>query len=276
MSRRRGNGRNPEIRTPSVINQNTSNVSTIIISKLKQVNYMDIVKSIIVPFIIAFGVVDYQMNNQSISERQSTAKQLSTEIELLNPNLQEYASYYKKGFDLDVGGKNPEIEPNVDNYFIISTKNNSALPNILKANESGYYLYHLTIISLHNGTGDFSWPNIYPPNTVFFAKLDTPIIPPPLYNEHGMYYLYAKDISNFDTKEFTDLYLFYTQIAKAESDRASLQTYLSTYGYNDELKGQYFNTYMDMRLNILNAAKIEPKVIEELNNETNSTSLFFS
>lgn len=266
-------GRRRRIKENNVNQTNFNNDSSptvfgIIISKLKTLDLMDIVKSIIVPIIIAYGVVDYQMDNQVILDKQATAKQLSIEIESLNPNLQEYASYYHKGFDLDLNGDNPAIEPGVDNFFIVSNKNSSSLPVIMKVNKTGYYLDHLTIKSLHNGVGEYSFPNIYPPNVVFFATLDTPIIPPPLYNEHGLYYLYAKDISAFDKTVAQDLYLFYTEIAKAESDRVFLQTYFSTYGYENEFNEQYFNTYMDMRLNILNAAAIAPRVLDKLDNET--------
>jgi 5'(3')-deoxyribonucleotidase len=92
------------------------------------------------------------------------------------------------------------------------------------------------------------------------------MIPPPLYNEHGMYYTYVKDVPKFNPALATKLDTFYNDITSAEADRTTIQSNTAI-GWQS-LKGQYFSAYMDMRMNIINASELEPSILRELNSQS--------
>ena len=99
-----------------------------------------------------------------------------------------------------------------------------------------------------------------------YCILDYPIIPGPIYNEHGMYYIYAKDISMFDGDLPQNLYTYYSVLTAAESDRAYIQSYLDM-NPNASLNGQYFIAYMNMRSDLIRANQLAPTILTELSNE---------
>ncbi|WP_410510206.1 hypothetical protein RSJ42_08840 [Methanosarcina hadiensis] len=236
-----------------------------------------IIACVVFTGLVTIAVSDINISHQNTVNKQFAAKQMLIEIESLNPTLQEYSDFYRNGLDLeDDNGENQAVVLDTNNFFIINSKNGSSIPFIVQINNSGIFPKQTKINSINNGSISITYPDItITPNIVRSVKLGTPLIPPPLYNEHGVYYTFTREISNFNGDETRDLFLFYNKLTKAEYDRASLQTYFDTNGYDSELNGQYFNTYMDMRLNIMYAAMIAPHIIEELEKEANSTSMFF-
>lgn len=99
-----------------------------------------------------------------------------------------------------------------------------------------------------------------------YCILDYPIIPGPIYNEHGMYYIYTKDISMFDGDLPQNLYTYYSVLTDSESNREYIQSYLDM-NPNAPLNGQYFIAYMDMRSDIIRANQLAPTILTELSNE---------
>jgi hypothetical protein len=137
----------------------------------------------------------------------------------------------------------------------------------------------------------FAYPN-YKNNTVTYSlaypmypytqqelwgNLTYPVIPTKLYNDHGMYYVYTKDIPKFNPKLAQDLDTFYNEVILAESDRDYLQNYIDKNQIRVDANNssfitlQYFTAYMDMRVNIMKASELASNVTTELNEEINNT-----
>ena len=78
-----------------------------------------------------------------------------------------------------------------------------------------------------------------------------------------VFIIYLKDFSKFDGELSQDLYKFYNEIIRAESNREYIQSYYSEHP-TEKLKDPYFGAYMEMRSNIMNAAILVPKITSEL------------
>jgi hypothetical protein len=231
-----------------------------------------ILGAIIGGFLTNQGAVD-QWNRQISFDKKGAAQQFSIEITSFNGTLQTYASEYSQNKDLTCGGSEVNIDPNRLTVLMLGGDipyelvfNNGSItaykgyPNYSSGNSQGYIV-------------GYKFPDA-PQNPTFQScVISTPIIPPTLYNEHGMYYFYVKDIPKFDPDLSKKLNVFYNDITSSEADRAYIQNYLDLNKVNpigiqsQSLKGQYFSAYMDMRMDIMNASELEPIIVEELNQQ---------
>lgn len=230
---------------------------------------------------VSIAVTDYHDYEQAISNKEATAEQLSIEIKSLNQSLQQCADYYNRNLDLSLihNGENPPATQNFTDTFIVYRNNTSEVPIIMVVNNSEITWKQAEINSAQNGEYSWNLPIFYD-TKVNSVVLDTIYIPPPLYNEHGMYYLYAKDISNFDDSTAQDLFLYYSHVTMAESDRAYLQTSLDVYGVDlsgvsRNFTNQQFCTYIDMRVHLIKANAIEQRLLKELEYEINENLVHF-
>jgi hypothetical protein len=237
----------------------------------------------------SIALADYTMQQQISFDKHSAANQLSIEINSMNQSLQNYASAYMNYYDFsDELGKNIVIDPKGNSLLRVSDKSGN-----------GTRLYDMIVVNgifktrkvggvpvRNNGTLNMIYPPIdmadvgnkvgnetyYTNNTVidwFIVVIDNPMIPSPLYNDHGMYYVYERDISQFDKNLSRDLYVFYNFLTIAETNRQYVQNYLDSHP-NSKLNGQYFDAYMDMRLNIIYVSEMAPTILKELDTEKNS------
>jgi hypothetical protein len=213
-----------------------------------------------------------QQNNVS---KNAAAEMFLFEIESLNDTLGHYAFYYNNYYDLKLGDQNVILPPHVNvTVFITSENDTDATPIKMEINNGKIDVAPMRIIPVYdNGTVTRVSPDLLitnPNGLIEFFELGKIRLPSPLYNEHGMYYLYTKDISNFNKTVAQDLYTFYNEVRIAESDRVYIQTYLDAHPNVNDLKGAYFDSYMQMRFYIINANLMVPRILQELDNETKS------
>ena len=251
-----------------------------------------IILCVLLSGIVSYVVTDFINYQQTSFDKQGAAEQFYIEINSLEPLIQRYASFYFSNYDLSYndnktpGYKNISINPNIytilkissDNYeriqspYLLTLYNNTydrgyLLNNPPIGNETG--LIQVVDVNITDDNGSLL------PSEVIDCYLSNPIIPSQLYNDNGMFYVYVKDIPKFDPILAQNLDSFYYEVTTAEADRNYLENHLSaqnethTNGYNEE--DQYFNVYMDMRVNIMKASELLPVIINELNEEISNT-----
>jgi hypothetical protein len=227
----------------------------------------------------ARNLTDYQINQQMeqqiLFDKQGAAKQFAIEISSINPLIQSYAVCYFNNFDLTSKGKNIFVDRNSDTYLLVnsSDKTLTRTPFLLILNNDTVKEARVIITPMNTDNNGNDKVNINLPdskNSIDDCVLSNPIIPSQLYNDHGMYYTYIQDIPKFNSQLAYDLDTFYYEISSAEADRKYIQEYLATQERSQEryvLENQYFVAYMNMRVNIMKASKLAPRIIEELNEE---------
>jgi hypothetical protein len=219
--------------------------------------------------IVAFGVNSYFVNQQISFDKQGAAEQFSIEIISLNDTLQAYAYEYSQNKDLTCGGSEVNIDPNKTTVLMLS----GGVPYELVFNNQSITAYkgypNYTNINSQILVVGFKFPNAPPAPRFQSCQISDPIIPPNLYNEHGMYYTYVKDVPKFNQELAKKLYVFYNDITSAEADRGYIQNYLDLNNplITQSFKGQYFSAYMDMRMDIINASQLEPAIVQGLNQQ---------
>ena len=207
--------------------------------------------------------------NRSITfDKAGASQQFSIEIESMNQTLQFYGLQYFMNTDLSYNGSNfGEIKPDVPVLLMITAHDAPSYPyEIVLYNDSVTFNSKSFIVPGYVNGGIVNYTSIYgiPPNGYeILRSLTFPIIPTKLYDDHGMYYVYVKDIPKFNPKLANDLNIFYNEVASAESDREYLQNYIDA-NKDNKIQYQYFNTYMDMRVNIMKASKLAPILLQEL------------
>lgn len=229
------------------------------------------------------------MANNNYHEQQkfdirAAEQQLFIEINYINQSIQPYAFEYMHYYDFSVNGKNVNVDPNTNSITLVFDENRTHLYEI-------YSVYSVFTVEKiigfpvrTNGTLRVEYPpisgrdlGIYLGNGTdkinalfgpFQVVIDNPVMPGPLYNDHGKYYAYEKDISKFNKTLSQSLYVIYNYLTRAELDRQYIQNYLDTHP-SSKLNGQYFDTYMDMRSCIIFTAKRAPTVLKELEKEEN-------
>lgn len=198
----------------------------------------------------------------------------------MNQSLQQYAQEYMNYYDFSENGNSVIINPGTDSLFRVYDENLTRLYEI-DVKQGVFAAKRISGKPVrNNGTLSMKYPPItlddmgykigdnsyYIDNILlnqFPVVVDNPIIPRPIYNDHGMYYVYETDISKFDKDLSYDLYLFYNNLTIAESYRQYIQNYLDSHP-NGKLNGQYFDAYMDMRIRIIYAANMAKKILKEL------------
>jgi hypothetical protein len=209
-------------------------------------------------------------------DKQGAAQQFYIEISSMNDSLQSYALPYSQNKDIMCNGSDVNID-----------KNTLTALNFEDTNRPYKLVFSNKTITTYKGSPDPHYNNWETEYVGFFPFATTPlakielfscyptylIMPSPLYNEHGMYFIYVKDIPKFDSKLANDLDTFYNDITSAEADRSYVQNYLDQNGGKSittwqTLRGQYFSAYMDMRMHIINASELEPTILEELKQQS--------
>jgi len=234
-----------------------------------------VIGSISGAYITNLGASD-QWNRQISFDKTGAAQQFSIEITSMNDTLQTYAYEYSQNKDLTCGGSEAKIDPNKITVLMLgdSIPYELVFDNGSITSYRGYPNY--TNVDLKSGAAiiGYNFPKAPMTRTFQSCEVTSPIIPPTLYNEHGMYYVYVKDVPKFNSKLSKNLNMFFNDIISAEADRAYLQNYLDEnkiypIGIQSVLtiKGQYFSAYMDMRMKIIDAARLQPIVLEELNRQ---------
>lgn len=237
-----------------------------------------IVSAIIGGLLVNQGVTD-QWDRQISFDKQGAAQQFSIEISSLNDTLQTYATLYSQNKDLTCGGSEVNIDPNKITVLMLGDE----IPYELVFNNrsitayKGYPNYSSGDPQIY--VVGFKFPNAPKVSTFQSCQISTPIIPPTLYNEHGMYYAYVKDIPKFEPTLARNLNTFYNKITTAETDRQYIQNYLDS--RNDipigsqSIRGQYFSAYMDMRMNVIDAAQMEPEIKQELETQSQNNQKLY-
>jgi hypothetical protein len=246
---------------------------------------------LIIPIIISFfsfllsaysiltrnKAVDYQIKKQIKEQiefnKKAIATQLFIEINLMNPSLQINAENYSRNYDLMANNESLDKNLELDGVYLITHKNNKSSYEMIihkgiytqsaRMIDAPYYYngekYSVTVTTIHKEDS-----TVYIPTT-----LENPILPSPLYFEHGMYHIYAKDLVNFNKNLAQNLYIFYNKLINAESNRAFLQAYADSKDGNiSDLSGRYFDSYMDMRFNVIEASKMVQDLLNDLNIES--------
>lgn len=221
------------------------------------------------------GYINYlDWQNHIAFDKRGAASQLSIEIDSMNKSLQDYAYQYMNYYDFSKDGKDVIINTNVNSLLRVFDESKTRLYEISVKNGAFIAKKINGYPVRNNGTLKIRYPilTIVSEGRIeinqFPVVVDNPIIPGPLYNEHGIYYTYVTDVSKFNKNLSQDLYIFYNYITRAESDRQYIQNYLDSHP-NDKLNGPHFDTYMDMRIGIISAAKMAPLILRELNAEEN-------
>lgn len=235
----------------------------------------------IIAGVITFMVTCYFTNQQTLNEKRGTIQQLLTDISALDITLQFYKQAYVQNLDLAKKGTVwpddlLQINPNVPTLLIVDDVSNTATaPYIIKMDNGRYEETKLNNEGLarlrlpyKGGT-----PAVYPiqladPENSFYCTLSYPIMPPQLYNEHGMYYVYGPRLGGLSENLSADLYAFYYLIEQAEYNRQYVQNYIDS-NPDSFLTGQYFNAYMEMRDDIIRASQLSDIIVGELNEEKN-------
>jgi hypothetical protein len=237
----------------------------------------------------SIAITDYTMQQQMLFDKQAAASQLIIEINSMNGSLQQYAHEYKNYYDFSESGRDVAIRPDMNSMFRIYDQNRTRLYEInvkhgefsakklnarpvrdngtLKMDFSDNS-FILTEKTMGNKVGENAY-NINFEFRQFAVMVDYPIIPSPLYNDNGMYYVYETSLSKFDKNSSQDLYLFYNNLIRAEYNRQYIQNYLDLYP-NAKLNNQYFDAYMEMRIEVMYAANMVPKILKGLEREKNA------
>jgi len=232
--------------------------------------------TIIVSSITAFAVVLFASWLSISFDKQGAAEQFSLEITSMNESLQSYASIYTHNYDIVCEG-NPVPDINSKNTVILLL-DDSSIPYELKINNHSIFTikgYPDYVSDDRRLIGHF-YHNPQDPDFTS-CSLSRVYLPPSLYNEHGMYYSYIRDIPKFDADLAKNIDIFYNDITTAEANRQYLQNYFdvksvdSPYRQAELTQNQYFSAYMEMRKNIMNASELEPVLIQELNNENKNS-----
>ena len=227
------------------------------------------------------GAID-QWNRQISFDKQGAAEQFSIEIASMNDTLQVYASEYSQNADLECNNADVKIIPNATTLLFVDDP--TAPFELVFINQSGnqsitaYQGYpHPQVQNTLVYVVGYSFPNGPHPTFENKCRLYYLILPPTLYNEHGMYYTYVRDVPKFNPNLAQRLDIFYNDITSAESDRSLIQNHLDLINSNilqglqtNNVQNQYFSAYMDMRMKIINASELEPELLRELNSQIQS------
>lgn len=221
--------------------------------------------------------INYAFYNDTIKfDKQAAAQQLLIEINAMKPNLLEYSDLYTHNYDLYTErGYLFGDDPNVEYIIEVRSKNKTELQpyeiDIINSRCEGAGIMGVTPVSEGSGRHRLvPSPNILLPSyEVVNCTIGTTMIPPPLYNENGLYYLYIKDFSKFNNKSLSvALYRFYKDIIDAESNRRQVQNFLDT-NHNTNFENQSLYAYMDMRMEIMRAAANIDNITRDLEKEVN-------
>lgn len=255
--------------------------------------------------VIAGGYISYHLwQTQVSSSKHAAASELSIEINSINQSLRPYVVDYlynidlsDPGMDIPVGSSNNQNSFLLLGYYPFDFSNNSIDKNNNPVIYEFAYLQGVYTFGVITGIPFYKidgkmvyWypessyldgvPNVIKdgtPQTGYSymipdyhlklnCKVDNPIIPGPLYSDHGAYYVYQTDISRFNESLAQNLYTYYNLISRAETDRQNLQEYTDSHP-NTTLDEQHFNTYMDMRIDILLAHNMTSTVLDGLDKE---------
>lgn len=220
--------------------------------------------------------IQYEIEQQNSFNKHAAAEQFKIEIESMETLLNTYERIYSQGYDLTNNSFGVGLHIN-EKYLTYQINNKNGNQNayyyVVYSGDTYNTLKYKTVpfeVFGHNYSKTLDYiSGIVDSGRIVNTTVKTLEIPNPLYNDHGMYYLYAKDISDFNQTTSKNLYLFYNNITNAELNRAYLQSYIDRNNGNaTNLNTQYFDSYMDMRFNIMQASKMIPTILEELNNET--------
>lgn len=229
------------------------------------------------------AIANFTMQQQISFDKHAAAWQFIIEITRMNFALQGYTADYINYYDLgDENGRSIDINPHTPSLLRIHDQDGSRFWEV-DVKPGSFVSYKLIVKpKRENGTITFECPTITPawiatwfgpyiPNQIenVSVVIDNPIIPSPLYSDHGVYYIHAADISKFNKNLSEDLFDFYDILMNAETDRQYLQNYIDSHP-RAQIKGQYFDAYMDMRCDIIAAAGKAPIILEELEKEENS------
>lgn len=222
----------------------------------------------------AQNIADYQIKQQMEQQlkfnKHATAMQLLFEIEFMNDTLQSFAQKYKYNMDLAPVGTDRITYTDKNIIFISNKANNSVIPYVMMF-ENGNLIARPTTYTFVDFNGSLSVYNSdllnNPDKEAIYMKVQNPIIPGPIYNDHGMYYLYAKDLSNFNNTLAQELFTFYSYITMAEFDRQYLEKNMNNNSIDNDLNGPYFGSYMEMRFSVISASQMVPHLLEELKKE---------
>jgi hypothetical protein len=241
---------------------------------MKTKTIFKIVNTVVPLAAVVIGIFLGTMFTSSL-DKQGAAEQFSVEISSMNNTLQIYASEYFQNQDLECNQANVKITPNKTNFLMLD----STPPfEIVYNNDSVAAYQGYPHPQVQSGPGyviGYSFPNGPTPTFGNECSIYYLIIPPPLYNDHGMYYTYVKNVPEFDPDLAKKLDIFYNDITSAESDRVSIQNHLDSINspilqelQTSALKDQYLSAYMDMRMKIINASELEPGLLQELDKQS--------
>jgi hypothetical protein len=242
--------------------------------------------AIIVSFGTAYKVIDYQMNEQTKFDKHVAAKQFELEIESINQPIESYFNFYANCRDLTSNGEPINLNKDVLYNILVADKANDVIPQAIIIDDMNMKPAPLLFIPpiYKKGTFDYDW-NIYFMLVSNYnngknytsskvvnvtATVDNPLIPSPLYNEHGMYYVYQKDLYNFNASLAQDLYIFYMYLTTAEIERQHMQECFDNSSYPFILTQNDFKSYMTMRSCILASRTYSKQILQELKKEENS------
>lgn len=216
----------------------------------------------------ARSLVNYTMQQQMSFDKKAAASQFSMEITTLSPALQQLCNVYTNNWDLASNGSNVRIYPKT--VLMVYGESYKYTPyEIDYVNNSIVYAGQVYSTPIYtNGDLSYSIAKTVDPGTVVEnCQLINTALPGELYDSQGMYYLYYKDLSKFNTTLSHNLYYFYTNLIRAEAEREYIQSYMDSHPNSSTLNGEYFYTYMDMRNKIMVASSLTPTILNELENE---------
>jgi hypothetical protein len=212
--------------------------------------------------------IQHTIEEQNLLDKQEATEQFGIEMNSIDPLIQNYAYYYFNNFDLKSNGKNVILDPQVDEYLLVnaSEKMLTRTPFVLVLHNNTVIDAHVIAVPLNidkNGNFDVNI-KLGDSEHSHYCVLTNPIIPPQLYGDNGVYYIYMHNIPKFDPELAYNINEFYYEITSAEAGRRYIQEYIATQketqgGY--VLENTYFVAYMNMRVNIMKASKLSPLII---------------
>ena len=221
-----------------------------------------------------------QWNRQISFDKRTAAEQLYTDVGFLDLKLQYDSSAYTQNLDLSkTGSQWPDnvinINHNSTTWLVVDDVDNTAIaPYLIKISGDTYAVKRLETSGLARTRSPFSNvgmtavpPVLLPdPKNTIYSTLSYPIMPVQLYNDHGTYYVYQTHMGKFNADLSQRLYLLYYTVAQAEAERQYVQNFIDSHP-NTPLTRQYFDAYMQMRADIIDASQMTDVILGELKTE---------
>lgn len=230
--------------------------------------------------IATFMITDHFANKQISLDKRSAAAQLYTDVGFLDLKLKYDSDAYTQNLDLSkTNSQWPDdlinVDRNITTWLVVDDVDNTAIaPYLIKINGNTYETNRLESLGLVRTRSPFSnsgmtaVPDILLPDPAnsIYCTLNHPIMPVQLYNDHGTYYVYQGHLGKFNPDLSQKLYLLYYTVEQAETNRQYVQNFIDSHP-NAKLTRQYFDAYMQMRADIIDASLMTNEILRELEAE---------